>query len=287
MNVLILGSSGYIGKNLVEGLRKKYKIYHPTHKELDLLDFKAVEAYFSSHKIDIVIHCGVVGGSRREEFIKDAFYINTKMFQNVIRNKKYFKRMIFFGSGAEYDKSRPLVKVKEKEFDLFVPQEDYGFHKYTCSKFIDEVDYIVNFRIFGLFGKYEDSSLRFISNAIYRNLRGLSIKMKQDVYFDYVYVSDFIRIVDYFIIHKPKYKFYNIGRGIPINLLTIAEKINQIADRRSKIIVDKTGFSREYTCDNSRLMREIPDFIFTDFDTSLKELYSWYKNSMKNLGKKK
>lgn len=284
-NLLLLGSSGFIGKNLLAGLRKKYNIYHPTHKEVDLLDAKTVETYFVSHKIDVVIYCAVVGGSRKEEYIDNAFYISTRMFFNIIRNKKHFKKMIFLGSGIEYDKSRPLVKVKEEEFDTFVPQDEYGFHKYVCSKFIEQVDYIVNLRIFGMFGKHEDYSLRFISNAMCRSIFGLPIEMNQDVYFDYVYIDDFIIIVEYFINHDATYKFYNIGRGTPINLLTIAEKINLIADYKSKIIVLKAGLNNEYTCDNSRLMQEIPNLKFTDFDCSLKDFYLWYKSIKKSLNK--
>lgn len=279
-NLLLLGSSGYIGRNLLEGLSKKYIIHHPTHNELDLLDSNAVEAYFLSHPIDVVIHCGTVGGSRKEEYEKNAFYLNTRMFQNIIRNKKCFKKMIVLGSGAEYDKSRSLIKVKEEEFDKFVPEDEYGFHKYECSKFIEQVDYIVNLRIFGMFGKYEDHKLRFISNAICKNLLDKPIEMSQDVYFDYVLIDDFVRIIDYFINHDSRYKFYNVGRGIAINLLTIAEKINLISDHKTKILVQKPGLNKEYTCNNSRLMKEISNFRFTDFDKSLKELYVWYKNNM-------
>lgn len=284
-NLLLLGSSGYVGKNLLEGLRRKYTVYHPIHNELDLLDSKAVEAYFASHLIDVVIHCGVVGGSRKEEYSENAFLINTRMFQNVIRNKKFFKKMIFLGSGAEYDKSRSLVKVKEEEFDILVPEDEYGFHKYVCSKFIEQVDYVVNLRIFGMFGKYEDYSLRFISNAICRNLLGLPIEMSQDVYFDYLYIDDFIRIVDHFINNEQKYKFYNIGTGTPINLLTVAQKINKIADNETKILVRKPGLNKEYTCDNSRLIQEIQNFKFTDFDSSLRELYLWYQSIKDTLRK--
>lgn len=284
-NLLILGSSGYIGKNLIEGLEGKYTIFHPTRTELDLLDSKAVEAYFTTHTIDVVIHCGIVGGSRKEEYSENAFYVNTRMFHNVVRNKKYFKKMIFLGSGAEYDKSKSLIKVKEEEFDKFVPEDEYGFHKYVCSKFIEQVDYIVNLRIFGMFGKYEDHKLRFISNAICKNLLDEPIEMNQDVYFDYVLIDDFVRIVDYFINNDSKYKFYNIGRGVAINLLTIAGKINQISGHKTKILVQKPGLNKEYTCNNSRLMKEISNFQFTDFDKSLKELYLWYKNNMNTFNK--
>lgn len=285
MKVLITGSKGFIGKNLTEQLSDKYKLYTPLHKELNLLDEVIVENYFKKNKFDVVIHCAVVGGSRKSERVENAFYKNTRMFFNIVRNKKYFKKIINLGSGAEYDSSRPLVKVKEIDFDQKVPVDDYGFYKYVCAKYIQEADGIVNLRIFGMFGKYENYKLRFISNAICKNIFELPITMKQNVFFDYVYIDDFVKIVDYFINNNPKEKFYNIGRGKKIDLLTIANRINSVSDKKSLIKIKTKGFNKEYTCDNTRLKKEIKDLNFADFDKSLKKLYLWYK-SIKHLLKK-
>ena len=104
--------------------------------------------------------------------------------------------------------------------------------------------------------------------------------MNQNVFFDYTYINDFVRIVDYFINHKAKHKFYNIGRGKKIDILTIANKINKISNKKSKITIKNMGLNNEYTCDNSRLVNELKKFNFTDFDKSLVELYNWYKNKI-------
>jgi len=285
MNVLITGSSGYIGRNLTEQLSSKYNLYTPSHKELDLLNETLVLEYFKNHKIDIVINTAVVGGSREEEYMNKMFYDNLRMFFNLVRNKKYFKKMIHLGSGAEYDKRFPIKKVKEEDFDKRVPADDYGYYKYLCSKYIEKADNIVNLRVFGLYGKYENYRYRFISNAICRNIFGFPITLNQDVYFDYVYINDFVRIVDYFISNDAGYKSYNIGIGKPINLITIAKKINKIAEKKSEIIVKYPGFNKEYTCDNTRLMKEIKKLVLTDIDNAISELYKWYGSQRDKLKK--
>ncbi len=284
-NIFLTGGNGFIGKNILEQLGNKYNFYHPTHKELDLLNRDAVDNFFRSHKIDIVIHAAVIGGSRTEEYIGGMLEGNLKIFFNIVKNKKYFKKMIHFGSGAEYDKSVPIVKVKEKDFDNKVPQDEYGFFKYVCSKYIEEAGDIVCLRIFGLYGKHEDYRYRFISNAICRNIMKLPIAMNKDVYFDYIYIDDFIKILDHFITYNTSQKFYNIGTGVRINLLTIAKKINEIADNKSKIIVKNKGLNNEYTCDNSRLKKELRGIYFTDFDETLINLYNWYKSIKPSLDK--
>lgn len=278
--IFITGAGGFIGRNLTEQLGKKYNLLAPRHKELDLLDEKAVDSFFKKNKIDVVINCAVIGGSRKEEHVDSSLSGNLRIFFNLLRNKDRYKKMIHFGSGAEYNKSKPIIKVKETDLGKIIPKDEYGFFKYICSKYIEKEEKIVCIRIFGLFGKYEDYRYRFISNAVVNNLKGLPIMMNQNVFFDYVYINDFVRIVDYFINHKAKHKFYNIGMGKKIDILTIANKINKIAHKKSKIIVKNKGLNNEYTCDNSRLKSELKKLKFTDFDKSLKDLYDWYKNTI-------
>ncbi len=283
LKVLILGASGYIGRNLSEYLSSRHILYLPSHKELDLLNKNSVCNYFKNHKFDVVINCAVVGGSRKEEQIEETIKKNLIIFFNLTDNKAYFKKMIHLGSGAEYDKRHNIANVKEEDFGKRIPRDEYGFAKFICSKYIEKTDDIINLRIFGLYGKYENYNLRFISNAICRNILGLPITINKNVYFDYLYIDDFIKIIDYFINNQVKEKFFNIGRGEKIDLLTIANKINYLSGRKSKIIIREKGLGKEYTCDNSRIMKKLKKFIFTDFDKSIIELIRWYENSMKSL----
>lgn len=278
--VFITGAGGFIGRNLTEQLSGKYNLLTPGHKELDLLDEKAVDDFFNKNKIDLVINCAVIGGSRKEEHVNSSLSNNLRIFFNFLKNNDKFKKMIHLGSGAEYDKSKPIIEARETDFGKVIPKDEYGFFKYICSKYIEKEENIISLRIFGLFGKYEDYRYRFISNAIINNLRGLPITMNQNVFFDYTYINDFVRIVDYFINHKTKHKFYNIGTGKRIDILTIANKINKISNKKSKITIKNRGLNNEYTCDNSRLINELKKFNFTDFDKSLVELYNWYKNKI-------
>jgi GDP-L-fucose synthase len=285
MNILITGANGFAGRNLKEYLKGKYALFTPSHRELDLLNENAVDNFFKTHKIDIIIHTALVGGSRKEEAEESALNQNLRMFFNIVRNRKYFKKMIHLGSGAEYDKRFPIKSVKEEDFDKRVPVDEYGFAKYICSKYIENSEDIICLRIFALFGKGEDYRYRFISNAMCRNVFGMPITMNQDVYFDYIYINDFVRIVEYFINNKAKYKFYNIGTGSRVNLKTIAKKINEMADQKSKVLIKKAGLNREYSCNNKRLTNELGNFEFTAFNDYMKELYIWYKENRKLIKK--
>jgi len=278
-NILITGANGFIGRNLSEQLMNKYNLFIPLRSELNFLNEENVDNYFKNHEIDVVVHTAVVGGSRIEEHTDLALSQNLRMFFNILKNKKYFKKMIYLGSGAEYDKTKPIISIKEDDFGKSIPVDEYGFFKYVCSKYIEEQNNIVSLRIFGLFGKHEDYRYRFISNAICQNILGLPITINQNVFFDYVFIDDFVKIVNYFINNEVKNKFYNIGTGKKIDLLTIANLINEIADKKSEIIVKNNGLNNEYTCSNKRLMSELDNLKFSEISDSIKILYNWYKEN--------
>jgi UDP-glucose 4-epimerase len=276
MNILITGSSGFIGSHLSAGLAKKYTLFLPGHRELDLLDEKKADSYFKNHAIDVVIHGAVIGGNGPHMQVPGMFYDNVRIFFNLVRNRKYFKRFINIGSGAVYDKRFPIRSVKESDFGKRMPDDEYGLYKYICSEYIETTKTMVDLRVFGIFGEGEDYRHRFISNALCRYMFGLPITMNRNVYFDYLDVKDFISIVDYFITHKPKYTAYNIGSGERISLLTIARTIAKLGKEPHIIQIKQKGYGKEYTCNAGRLRHEIPRLTFLPFTQSLLRLSSWY-----------
>jgi len=277
--ILITGASGFIGRNLAEQLAKSFGVSAPNRSELDLLDAAAVQAYMKDGQFDAVVHCAGIGSARNSN-AEGLFEKNLRIFKNVAGCRKFFGKMIQVGSGAEYDKRIPLVRVQEKEFGKHVPADEYGLCKYECSKYIEEADGITCLRLFGCFGKYEDYSSRFISNAICRSLFGFPISIaNRNVIFSYLYVDDFARIVEHFIGHDGRHKFYNAVPDETADLLSIANMVNEISGKELSIIVKKPGMGNEYSGGNSRLREEVPKFRFTPMKDGVGKLYSWYKSN--------
>ena len=286
LKIFITGANGFIARNVIEQLGSKYNFVAPSHKELDLLDTRSVDQFFLRHKhFDAVIHTANIGGTRKTKDSSKTLFFNLKIFFNIVRNENKFDKLINLGSGTEYGKQKPITSVLEKDFDRSVPEDFYGFYKYICTKVIEKHNKFINLRLFGVYGKHEDWTIRFISNAICKSIFGLPITISQNVYFDYLCIDDFVKILDYFINHKVRFKTYNVGIGKSTDLLTIARKINRLAPKKSKIIIRYKGLGNEYTCDNSRLLSEIGKFKFTDFDRTLSDLYDWYLTNKKKIRK--
>ena len=288
MRIFITGVTGFIGRNLYEHLQGKYNLICPSHKELELLDLEAVEHFLKKSDIDVIIHCATLGAKRTSLNNPNFIESNLRMFFNLIKCKKHYKKLIFLGSGAEYDKSLNISNICENDFDRGVPKDAYGFYKYVCSKYIEvSKENIINLRLFGIFGKYEDYETRFISNAICRTIFNMPIIISRNVFFDYLYIEDFLKVIEYFILNDSQYKCYNAGTGKKIDLLTIAKKIKRISSNDPEIIVKNKGLDPEYSCNAERLISEINIKNYTDIEDALTKLYGWYKANKSKLSLKK
>lgn len=288
MNIFITGSNGFVGSHLKEYLKANYKAYTlftPTSKELDLIDENAVDNYILSNKIDIIIHLANRGGGRDTIDMKNVTEYNLRIFFNIAKHEKNVKKIISFGSGAEYGKHKPIVEAKEEDYLQEQPHEEYGFYKSITSKYIEKSDNIVQLRIFGAYGEYENYRYKFISNAIVKNLLKLPIVINQNVYFDYIYIDDLVKMIDWFVHNEAKEKIYNVTTGKKVDLLTLANLVNATSDFQSEIRVLNDGLNNEYTSNNGRVMKELGDFKFISHKDAIIKMREYFRYNLENLDK--
>ncbi len=278
MNILITGSGGFIGKNLLKYLEGEFNILHPRSYELDCTNFDAVQKYFKENNIDFIIHCGTVGGIRGVEDKSTTVDENLKMVDNLLKNKRKDTKMILFGSGAMYDKSRPIKKIKEDELGKCIPQDLYGKSKMLIADKIKDREDVLCLNIFACYG-YGEKESRFPTYAITQNLKHQPIEINKNVVFDYLFVEDMCKIIRHFVTKGWKGKnIINITPTESIKLSEISEIVNEISDYKSEIKFKTNELGNEYTGDNARLLSEIPDFHFTSYRDGLKKFYDYLKN---------
>jgi GDP-L-fucose synthase len=284
--ILLTGASGFIGKNICESfLGEKYDIIAPSSKELNLINDKVVDSFFENNHVDFVIHSACKPGHRNALDPNNIFFANTQMFFNLERNKQHYKKLINIGSGAIYDMRAYKPKMKEEYFSKNIPIDQHGFCKYVCGKYIENTDKIVDLRVFGIFGKYEDYAIRFISNMICKSLFDLPLTMKQNRRFDYLFAEDLMPVLDYLIQNNNKYKAYNITPDKSIELLSIAQKVLEVSGKNLPIVSEQEGMGLEYSGDNKLLKNEMKNIYFTPIEISIKKLYNWYVENFNNINK--
>jgi GDP-L-fucose synthase len=288
ISVLLTGSSGFIGRNLLEQIGGKYDLLAPSSSELDLTSAEAVKKYLQAHPVDVLVHAASRGVIRKDRHAQGLADANMSMFFNLAACNGSYRKMICLGSGAEYDKSKPIIRAREGEFGRSIPGDAYGVYKYKCARHIENSGNITSLRLFGCFGKYEDYETRFISNAICKSLFNLPITIaNQNVRFSYLYVDDLAQVIEHFIGHEGAHKFYNVTPDEVVDLQHIAEEVNRISGKNLPIIVKNPIMGNEYSGDNSRLKKEIPGIRFTKIDEAMRRLYSWYEQNLGKIDKSK
>jgi len=273
--IFLTGSGGFIGKNLKQYLKDKYTLLTPRSCELDLINSSEVEKYFKENKIDFIIHCATVGGARgiadKDTTIED----NLKMVDNILKYKSEDVRIILFGSGAMYGKTRILHKVQENEIGSFIPEDLYGKSKMLIAEKIKNRTDVLMLNIFACYG-YGEKENRFPTYAIKKVIENKTIEINQNVVFDYLWVEDMEKIIYYFIEHKPKNNIINITPSESISLLEIANIVNSFKNNKVDITIKNKIMNNEYTGNNALLLSEIPNMQFTDIKQGLKKLYNHY-----------
>ena len=271
--ILILGGTGFIGKSLKELFsedQKQYQIFSPTRKELNITKYEECYSYLKRIKPDIIIHASVDINSVEN---------SVGMLNNILANKRFFGKLIFLGSGGEYNPRLYQPLMKEDFTKNSYPENGYYLSKFICGREIEfsEIENIFNLRIFGIYGPYELYQKRFISNNICRVLSGLPISLNKDMNFDYLYIDDLFKIIKIFINNNNlNYKTYNVCSGKPIKLSYLANQIKEIMNVKNEVIIKNEGLNPEYSGDPGRLLKEIGHYNFIKHSDSIKAMVNFF-----------
>lgn len=284
LKIFLTGGGGFIGRNIVEGLGRDYAIDAPRSRELDLRDETRVKEWFAERRYDLVIHCATKPGHRNAPDPTGLYAANTAMFRNLQRERGKYGRLIYVGSGSEYDSRHYLPKMREEYFGVHVPEDEGGRSKYEIAKSVEENQGMLNLRLFGVYGKYEDYAIRFISNAICRTIFDLPVRVNQNKLFDYLYIDDFLEILRHFIENEWAHKTFNVTPDEAVEIKTLAEQVVSVSGKNLPVILKTQKFGLEYSGDNSRIKSVMgPKYRLRPHGEAIKELYAWYLENADSL----
>ncbi|MFN8770742.1 MAG: dTDP-4-dehydrorhamnose reductase [Neisseriaceae bacterium] len=157
MNVMVLGASGQLGKDLIDILSKDktLNIIAITRNELNVeLDINNVITKLSMYVPDVIINCIATTNVDWCELNSElAFKINANfIYMLALLCKKNQIKLIHLSTDYVFDgkKDKPY-----EETDIPQPQNVYGITKYSGELIINGyLDKYFIFRVSGLFGKY-------------------------------------------------------------------------------------------------------------------------------------
>ena len=135
--IYIAGHKGLVGSAILKNLQQKgyINLVYRTHKELDLIDQKAVEEFFKKEKPEyVVLAAAKVGGIvANNKYRADFIYENLAVQNNVI-HQSYIngvKKLLFLGSTCIYPKNSPQPMREEY---LLTDELEYTNEPYAIAK---------------------------------------------------------------------------------------------------------------------------------------------------------
>ena len=139
--------------------------------------------------------------------------------------------------------------------------------------------------MFAIYGKHEDFTRRFISNNICNLLCDRQVSVGRNMAFDYLYIDDFLLILDKFIERRCTFANYNICTSKPVELIDLARMILEVmrGGDPGDIVVRNEGMGTEYSGCNARFLREFGQFEFTDHKAAIADLSRWYREHLEEL----
>ena len=292
MKILILGSEGFVGNNLVDGLSKNHEIYcadmveqshHTNYSQFDVTDSESVMKTIQNVDvvIDLVAHSLV---SSIEGPTKNA-EVNIIGLLNILEACRInnIKKLIFTSASSLVGEPKTF-HVNENHIPL--PKTAYGITKLTSEHYLRlyselyGLDYVV-FRFFNIYGPHQKNGLiPTLYNRIV-NDKPLTIFGKGDQVRDYVYIEDIISFFEKACISEiGKNSIYNIGTGKGTTIKEIIEILAKTTKIEPKIEYKsaRPGEIGNFVSDTTHLKSSFANIPNTSVVDGLEKTVNWLKN---------
>ena len=316
--VIITGGLGFIGSNLINILKNKYFIIN-IDKVTYASNFKNIDPYIKNYKFykeDInnktfiknilkKYNPSIIFNLAAETHVDrsidgPAQFINSNILGvfnllESIRNYKKKIKLIHISTDEVYGDIKKNYKSKEK--DSYNPSSPYSASKASGDLLIRS--YIRTYKVPAIitnccnnFGPNQYPE-KLIPTVIYNilNKKPIPIYGKGMNIREWIYVKDhceaLIKVAENGILGEN----YNIGSGIVLNNIQIAEKIilsfKKILNKKNiiskvSLVKDRPGHDLRYCLDSSKIRKDLKWKCKSNFDQKIKETVLWYISIFKN-----
>lgn len=298
--IYIAGHRGLVGSAILRSLQKQgfQNLIYRTHAELDLTQQSVVNHFFATEKPDYVfLAAAKVGGIHANNTYRaDFIYHNLSIQTNVIHAayQHHVKRLIFLGSTCIYPRDCP--QPMREDYLLSGPlestNEPYAIAKIAGIKLCESYNaqYGTDFAAVmptNLYGPNDNFDLEksHVLPALLRKIHEAKINNRPEIIMwgtgspkrEFLYVDDMAAACIFMMNKKGYTQMVNIGTGVEISILELAQLICEVVGYDGKIVCDTTkpdGTPRKLT-DVTRLA-ELGWKATIPLQEGLRQSYEWF-----------
>ena len=270
--VLVTGSRGFIGKQVIKRLKKSEILTDLIDSKR--IDLKNIEEVMKLNASDVVIHLGgkTTKGLEWDEYFNNNVLGTLNILEYCITKK--IKKMIFVSSYV-YGNPKYLPIDEEHPID---PHNAYTKSKYLaeqlCEFYAKNSDLnIIILRPFNIFGKTLPDGF-LISNLLKSIQTNEKITIvNKDSKRDFLHIDDFVDIILKIKDYNFKFEVFNVGSGKSYSFNEVVKKIEKISIKKLNLQYEenKESFIGEITADMSKLDSKIKWVPKISFDEGLQK----------------
>lgn len=250
MNILITGSSGFLGEELSDFfLKKKFKVFgldvsSPDKQfknrtkfkffNCDITNKSSTVKIFKKIKPDVVIHCAAkILEENNKKKIWDLNYNTTKHLVKLTKNLK-IKKFVFISTFSIFEKDypKPINEKQKPSFKTLYGETKYKSEKVIMNSTIKKKSIILRCPI--IIGKKRSYRLGLLSEMIFKNLNIPLIGDGRNK-LSIVHVDDISNAIS-LLIKKNKFGIYNISSDDKLSVYELLEKFISLVKSKTKII---------------------------------------------------
>ena len=265
--ILLIGSSGFIGKKLKTKLTKNFELICPTKKQgFDITKKKELKKYFN-HEIDVIIN---LSGQQNQNQTKMKDVIE-KGNQNILDIAKKINKklvLIYFSTSLVYGNSKRNKKESSKKNPLYA----YEKMKYRVEKKYLKIDqnYLI-LRLCNIYGGIRNKGVvDLITNSVQKNKLFSFDNLKTNK--NFIFIDDVINITDHLIKKNIKNKVLNIGNE-NLSFLNLIRILNRITNNSFRF--NNKGINIDLTLsqkiDNNLIKNIMKKYKFKKIEKYLKD----------------
>lgn len=280
-----MGSEGFVGNNLVDGLSQNHEIFcadlidnspHQNYKKFDVTNYQSVEETVKNVDavIDLVAHSLV---SSIEGPTKNA-QVNIIGLLNILEAcTKNNTQKIIFTSASSLIGEPKTPKVSEDH--PATPKTAYGISKLASEHYLRLYNELYGltftvFRFFNIYGPHQKNGLIPTLYSRIKNNQPLTVFGKGDQVRDYVFIKDIIPFFEKAISTSiANNKIFNMGTGHGTKILEIIDILSKTMYVKPEIEFKepRPGEIGNFVADTNLLESTFNDVPSTDVETGIKQ----------------
>ncbi len=265
LKILLVGASGFLGKNVYQQLNQKYNFVvllrskNPEFVNNQQFIYDNLDE-LKNEKIEVIINCAVSYSEEKvSSLIESNILLPIKLLDMFENSVKFF---ITFDSFYTKFANNPML--------------NYSHSKNSIREWYKRLSHlkIINLKLEHVYGRY-DSKKKFIPWLIDNMIKNNTIKLSEcNQKRDFIHVDEIIKLIDEVIIKRDEFNKgfteMEVGTGKSIEIKKFVLSLLEITKSTSKIFFGQKQFKGEIQ-DSYSNINTIPEFIDWKPEISLKE----------------